>query len=125
MRKGGALINYDVAKYITMKSNIVTLVIFIIIILGVNRLAIRRGLRVPLVSTILWAVAVYFSILESSAEEGLLYFFKTDCTSSIITSVFNILISIASGLTIGNVLKEGKILSFIVPLVVVSAYLRF
>ena len=123
--EGGALINYDVAKYITMKSNIVTLIIFIIIILCVNRLAIRRGLRVPLISTILWATAIYFSILESSAEEGLLYFFKADCTSSIIISVFNIVISIASGLIIGNVLKEGKILSFIVPLAVVSAYLRF
>ena len=51
--KGGALIKYDVAKYITMESNIVTLIVFIIIILCVNRLAIRRGIRVPLLTTIL------------------------------------------------------------------------
>ena len=63
--KGGALIKYDVAKYITMGSNIVTLIVFIIIILCVNRLAIRRGLRVPLLTTMLWSIAMYFSILES------------------------------------------------------------
>ena len=108
-----------------MESNIVTLIVFIIIILCVNRLALRRGLRVPLIATILWAIAIYFSILENSAEEGLLYFFKADSTSNIIISIFNIIISITSGLIIGNVLKEGKVLSFIVPLAVVSAYLRF
>ncbi len=123
--KGGALIEYDVAKYITMESNIVTLIIFIIIIVCVNRLAIRRGLRVPLMATMLWAIAIYFSILENSAEEGLLLFFKADCTLNIIISIFNIIISITSGLIIGNVLKEGKVLSFIVPLAVVSVYLRF
>ena len=123
--EGGALIKYDVAKYITMESNIVTLIIFIIIILCVNRLALRRGLRAPLLTTMLWSIAMYFSILESSADEGLLYFFKVDRTSNIIISALNIIVAIASGFIIGNILKEGKIISFMVSLAVVGAYLRF
>ena len=108
-----------------MESNIVTLVVFIIIILCVNRLAIRRGIRVPLLTTMLWSIAMYFSILESSADEGLLYFFKIDRTSNIIISTLNIIVAIASGFIIGNILKEGKIMSFMVSLAVVGAYLRF
>ena len=102
-----------------------TLIVFIIIILCVNRLATRRGLRVPLLTTMLWSVAMYFSILESSADEGLLYFFKVDRTSNIIISTLNIIVAIASGFIIGNILKEGKIISFMVSLAVVGAYLRF
>lgn len=123
--KGGALIKYDVAKYITMGSNIVTLIVFIIIILCVNRLATRRGLRVPLLTTMLWSIAMYFSILESSADEGLLYFFKVDRTSNIIISTLNIIVAIASGFIIGSILKEGRIISFMVSLAIVSIYLRF
>ena len=123
--KGGALIKYDVAKYITMGSNIVTLIVFIIIILCVNRLATRRGLRVPLLTTMLWSIAMYFSILESSADEGLLYFFKVDRTSNVIISTLNIIVAIASGFIIGNILKEGRIISFMVSLAIVSIYLRF
>ena len=123
--KGGALIKYDVAKYITMESNIVTLIVFIIIILCVNRLATRRGLRVPLLTTMLWSIAMYFSILESSADEGLLYFFKVDRTSNIIISTLNIIVAIASGFIIGSILKEGRIISFMVSLAIVSIYLRF
>ena len=123
--KGGALIKYDVAKYITMESNIVTLIVFIIIILCVNRLAIRRGIRVPLLTTVLWSIAMYFSILESSADEGLLYFFKVDRTSNIIISTLNIIVAIASGFIIGSILKEGRIISFMVSLAIVSVYLRF
>ena len=108
-----------------MESNIVTLVVFIIIILCVNRLAIRRGIRVPLLTTMLCSIAMYFSILESSADEGLLYFFKIDRTSHIIISTLNIIVAIASGFIIGNILKEGKIISFMVSLAVVGAYLRF
>ena len=123
--KGGALIKYDVAKYITMGSNIVTLIVFIIIILCVNRLATRRGLRVPLLTTMLWSIAMYFSILESSADEGLLYFFKVDRISNIIMSTLNITVAIASGFIIGSILKEGRIISFMVSLAIVSIYLRF
>ena len=108
-----------------MGSNIVTLIVFIIIILCVNRLAIRRGLRVPLLTTMLWSIAMYFSILESSADEGLLYFFKVDCTSNIIISTLNIIVSIVSGFIVGNILKEGRIISFMVSLAIVGAYLRF